>query len=308
MTAHNVKIITIDGRRDAARTREDRTRSKTIAAKAQQIAGCRARSTTSSKSRSKRTTQRRRSQWRQGSFLHRKDGAAGGEDRRPICRTPGSPTTTSRCCSPTRRGRATSRTSSTRRRPRAPRPAPATGGVLGGALGWLAGIGALAIPGVGPFIAAGPIMAALGGAAVGAAVGGLTGALVGMGIPEYEAKHYEGKIRERQHPDLGPHRRQRAARRAPRRSSSAPAPRTSPRPARLAPTDTLPRPAAQGLPAVGLGRDAETWRVSGGPMRALCWAQDLSQSRCSSHSSSVLRWYPSSDDSAASWPCSWWWS
>ena len=68
------------------------------------------------------------------------------------------------------------------------------GGVLGGTLGLLAGIGALAIPGVGPFIAAGPIMAALSGAAVGAAVGGLTGALVGMGIPEYEAKRYEGKI------------------------------------------------------------------------------------------------------------------
>src|SRR5215213_5348811 len=70
-----------------------------------------------------------------------------------------------------------------------------TGGVLGGALGWLAGIGILAIPGVGPFLAAGPIMAALSGAAVGAAVGGITGALVGMGIPEYEAKRYEGKIR-----------------------------------------------------------------------------------------------------------------
>jgi len=70
-----------------------------------------------------------------------------------------------------------------------------TGGVLGGALGWLAGIGALAIPGVGPFIAAGPLMAALGGAAVGGAVGGLTGALVGMGIPEYEAKRYEGKVK-----------------------------------------------------------------------------------------------------------------
>ena len=69
------------------------------------------------------------------------------------------------------------------------------GGVVGGALGWLAGIGALAIPGVGPLIAAGPIMAALSGAAVGAAVGGVTGALVGMGIPEYEAKRYEGKIR-----------------------------------------------------------------------------------------------------------------
>ena len=68
------------------------------------------------------------------------------------------------------------------------------GGVLGGAFGWLVGIGALAIPGVGPFIAAGPIMALLGGAAVGAAVGGVTGALIGMGIPEYEAKRYEGKI------------------------------------------------------------------------------------------------------------------
>lgn len=69
------------------------------------------------------------------------------------------------------------------------------GGLLGGALGWLAGIGALAIPGIGPFIAAGPILAALGGAAVGAGVGGFTGALVGAGIPEYEAKLYEGKLR-----------------------------------------------------------------------------------------------------------------
>src|SRR5438067_4747130 len=71
-----------------------------------------------------------------------------------------------------------------------------TGGALGGALGWLVGIGALAIPGVGPFIAAGPIVAALAGAGVGAAVGGLTGALVGMGIPEYEAKRYEGRLTE----------------------------------------------------------------------------------------------------------------
>jgi hypothetical protein len=69
-------------------------------------------------------------------------------------------------------------------------------GIVGGALGWLAGIGSLAIPGVGPFIAAGPIMAALGGAAVGVAVGGIAGALIGMGIPEFEAKRYEGKIRE----------------------------------------------------------------------------------------------------------------
>lgn len=71
-----------------------------------------------------------------------------------------------------------------------------TGGVLGGALGWLAGIGALSVPGVGPFIAAGPIMAALSGAAVGAAVGGITGALIGLGIPEYEARRYEGKIKD----------------------------------------------------------------------------------------------------------------
>ena len=67
---------------------------------------------------------------------------------------------------------------------------------MGGGLGWLAGIGALAIPGLGPFIAAGPIMAALAGAGVGGAVGGLTGALVGMGIPEYEAKRYEGAVKD----------------------------------------------------------------------------------------------------------------
>jgi hypothetical protein len=71
-----------------------------------------------------------------------------------------------------------------------------TGAVIGGTLGWLAGIGALAIPGVGPLIAAGPIMAALAGAGVGGTVGGLTGALVGMGIPEYEAKRYEGRVKE----------------------------------------------------------------------------------------------------------------
>lgn len=71
-----------------------------------------------------------------------------------------------------------------------------TGGVVGGALGWIAGIGALAIPGVGPFIAAGPILAALSGAAIGATVGGITGGLIGLGIPELEAKRYEGKLKE----------------------------------------------------------------------------------------------------------------
>jgi hypothetical protein len=70
-----------------------------------------------------------------------------------------------------------------------------TGGVLGGVFGWLVGIGSLAIPGLGPFIAAGPIMAALSGAAAGAAIGGISGALIGMGIPEYEAKRYEGKVK-----------------------------------------------------------------------------------------------------------------
>ena len=70
------------------------------------------------------------------------------------------------------------------------------GGITGGVLGLLAGIGALAIPGVGPFIAAGPIMAALSGAAVGATIGGIAGALVGLGIPEYEAKQYEAKVKE----------------------------------------------------------------------------------------------------------------
>src|ERR1700730_12676759 len=72
----------------------------------------------------------------------------------------------------------------------------ATGGTIGGALGLLAGIGALAIPGVGPFIAAGPIMGALAGLGVGGTVGGLIGALVGMGMPEYEAKRYEGRVKD----------------------------------------------------------------------------------------------------------------
>jgi len=71
-----------------------------------------------------------------------------------------------------------------------------TGVVLGGGLGWLAGIGALAIPGLGPFIAAGPIMAALAGAGAGAVAGGLVGFLTGLGLPEYEAKRYEGRVKQ----------------------------------------------------------------------------------------------------------------
>ncbi len=70
-----------------------------------------------------------------------------------------------------------------------------SGAILGGVIGWLAGVGTLAIPGLGPFIAAGPIMAALSGATVGGAIGGVAGALIGMGMPEFEAKKYEGKIR-----------------------------------------------------------------------------------------------------------------
>ncbi len=72
----------------------------------------------------------------------------------------------------------------------------ATGAVAGAGLGWLVGIGALAIPGIGPFVAAGPIMAALAGAGVGGAVLGLTGALIGMGIPEYEAKRFDGILKD----------------------------------------------------------------------------------------------------------------
>lgn len=67
--------------------------------------------------------------------------------------------------------------------------------IIGGTLGWLAGIGALAIPGLGMFVAAGPLMSLLAGLGVGGAVGGLTGALVGIGIPEYEAKRYEGQVK-----------------------------------------------------------------------------------------------------------------
>ena len=95
--------------------------------------------------------------------------------------------------------KATSRDFAHEKHTKAPEGAAAgagSGGLLGGALGWLVGVGTLAIPGVGPLIAAGPIVAALSGAAVGATVGGIAGALIGMGIPEYEAKRYEGKLKE----------------------------------------------------------------------------------------------------------------
>jgi hypothetical protein len=72
----------------------------------------------------------------------------------------------------------------------------ASGAVVGGVLGWLAGIGALAIPGIGPFIAAGPIIGMLAGAGAAGAAGGLVGGLVGLGLPEYEAKRYQGRIKE----------------------------------------------------------------------------------------------------------------
>jgi hypothetical protein len=87
----------------------------------------------------------------------------------------------------------------TERATKAPEGATAgvtTGGVIGGTLGVLAGVGLLAIPGLGPFIAAGPIMAGLAGLGVGGAVGGFTGALIGMGIPEFEAKRYEGRLQK----------------------------------------------------------------------------------------------------------------
>lgn len=80
--------------------------------------------------------------------------------------------------------------------PEAASAGAAGGAVLGGALGWLAGIGTLAIPGLGPFVAAGPILATLGGAGIGGTLGGIAGALVGMGIPEYEAKRFESSVKD----------------------------------------------------------------------------------------------------------------
>ena len=112
------------------------------------------------------------------------------------CGQAGFPTTTFLRCFPRTREHAILQPRSTPRLPEGATTGAGTGALLGGGLGWLVGIGALAIPGLGPFIAAGPIMAALAGAGVGGAVGGLTGALVGMGIPEYEAKRYEGRVKD----------------------------------------------------------------------------------------------------------------
>ncbi len=111
-------------------------------------------------------------------------------------RPPGFPTMIFRSYFPTNRERRDFAHEQNTKAPEGAATGAGTGGVLGGVFGWLVGIGSLAIPGVGPFIAAGPIMAALAGAGVGAAVGGLSGALIGLGIPEYEAKQYEGKIKE----------------------------------------------------------------------------------------------------------------
>src|ERR1700738_5384096 len=102
----------------------------------------------------------------------------------------------SRFCFLTTREPRISRTSKIPKAPVGAATGAAGGAVLGGALGSMVGIGALAIPGLGPFIAAGPIMVALAGAAGGAAAGGVTGALIGMGILEYEAKRYEGKVKD----------------------------------------------------------------------------------------------------------------
>ena len=93
------------------------------------------------------------------------------------------------------KGRKTSLSKKGTKAPEGTAAGAGTGVVLGGALGWLVGIGALAIPGLGPFLAAGPIVGALAGVGAGGVVGGLVGALIGLGMPEYEAKRYEGQIR-----------------------------------------------------------------------------------------------------------------
>jgi|SRR5208283_3437745 len=119
---------------------------------------------------------------------------SGVENAITILRNGGFPTTDISVLLPENLGTRELATQKSTKAPEGATAGASSGAVIGGALGWLAGIGALTIPGLGPFIAAGPIMAALAGIGVGGALGGVTGALVGMGIPEYEAKRYEGRL------------------------------------------------------------------------------------------------------------------
>src|SRR5271166_2716537 len=119
---------------------------------------------------------------------------SGVENAITVLRNGGFPTTDISVLLPENLGPRELATEKSNKAPEGATAGASSGAVIGGALGWLAGIGALAIPGLGPFIAAGPIVAALAGIGVGGALGGVTGALVGLGIPEYEAKRYEGRI------------------------------------------------------------------------------------------------------------------
>ncbi|HMD43330.1 MAG TPA: hypothetical protein VKH45_09660 [Candidatus Acidoferrum sp.] len=119
---------------------------------------------------------------------------SGVENAITVLRNGGFPTTDISVLLPENLGPRELATEKSNKAPEGATAGASSGAVIGGALGWLAGIGALAIPGLGPFIAAGPIVAALAGVGVGGVVGGVTGALVGIGIPEYEAKRYEGRL------------------------------------------------------------------------------------------------------------------
>ena len=144
-----------------------------------------------------------------------------------------------------------------------------SGAVVGGVLGWLVGIGALAIPGVGPFLAAGPIMAALAGVGVGAAVGGVTGALVGFGVPEFEAKRYETRLgRAASYYPFMPTAPTGFI--APKRSSKRPARKTFRAPARAA----WPKPRHQRLYPHNHRRVPHPCALAKGGIRDVC-SQDL---------------------------------